>query len=263
MLNFRTLWLLPCIVLARLAGSSPLEKREDFTVLTPRPGDTVTNELGLLISWTVTNDRPVTILLKVGDPGKERLAKTVNSSTTNNGTYEWRARDDTFLRYYSTRLDYAYSACNYSIELRAGKEVATSGFFTILNEEDGGLPANSTCPEQDGSTTTGESSSTSSTTSTGSTVSLTSLIVGIVVTALILILLFALIILLGRKRGWFVSQAFILQNIPSTSTPVHEEATIPKTESVYVEHSDAGGVSNGGGGPERREGVEYRAQLEA
>lgn len=43
---------------------------------------------------------------------------------------------------YSDRPD---SNCNYALEFRTGGEIINSDFFTIINERDGGITANTTC----------------------------------------------------------------------------------------------------------------------
>jgi hypothetical protein len=57
--------------------------------------------------------------------------------TPNNGSFEWRSDDDTYL--YGKYSKAPTSGCNYTMEFRIDGLVVDSEFFTLLNAEDGGL----------------------------------------------------------------------------------------------------------------------------
>lgn len=67
------------------------------------------------------------------------------ASTINNGTYTWSARSDDFLKGLGSG-DNPASGCNYSIEISAGGQRALSEYFTIQNDDDGGLNTTVQCP---------------------------------------------------------------------------------------------------------------------
>lgn len=68
------------------------------------------------------------------------------ASAPNSGSYTWRG--DVF----NSALVYNYgygapSGCNYSIELKVWTDVVYSGYFTMINAQDGGLSSDAVCPE--------------------------------------------------------------------------------------------------------------------
>ena len=71
------------------------------------------------------------------------------AETANNGTYQWRSREDRFLRavVYEELPDAPPSACDYVIAVRDDKTTAHSGYFTIINNNDDGLPDDAECPD--------------------------------------------------------------------------------------------------------------------
>ncbi|EEP77508.1 predicted protein [Uncinocarpus reesii 1704] len=146
--------------------------------------------------------------------------------TANNGSYEWRSRDDSFLRAsVSDRLPNAPpSGCDYAIAIRDMQTTAYSGYFTIINVRGDGLPNDTQCPgttpsNQEGSNPAGGNGPTSPTggspngsgqqISAGSQVTKAMLGGAIAGVAGGLILGLAIIILLGRRRGWFVNDKYI------------------------------------------------------
>ncbi|KAK6442961.1 hypothetical protein LTR95_000839 [Oleoguttula sp. CCFEE 5521] len=148
-----------------------LAERQDtaFTVTSPKAGDTVSlvssssDDLSVNIAWTVSEalqSRPVFITVVQGD-SVATLSDllTINASTVNNGSYSWTSNS------YSSGLVAGYSSyslssgCNYSIALKVWTDVAYSGYFTVINPEDGGLNTTSVCPNPgtgpSGATTSG------------------------------------------------------------------------------------------------------------
>lgn len=70
----------------------------------------------------------------------------LTASAPNNGSYTW-VEDG-----YNSPLEYRYnsgapSGCNYSIALKVWTDTVYSGYFTIINPDDGGLATDAQCPE--------------------------------------------------------------------------------------------------------------------
>lgn len=142
-------------------------KRAVFEVLSPKSGDslvaprTSSTDYSWTILWHNTTTDLVVISLWKGY-GSDLLQKDViagnlhhphcnpfcstdvaAANATNNGTYEWRARDHSESTSYA--LAYTDSGCDYTLQLTAGGIRVFSEYFSIQNAEDGGIPANATC----------------------------------------------------------------------------------------------------------------------
>nr|OQO21891.1 hypothetical protein B0A51_10983 [Rachicladosporium sp. CCFEE 5018] len=156
--NMRSSVFLLAVSLVGRVWAQTLAERQDtaFTVTSPKAGDTVSlvsgssDDLSVNIAWTVSEalkSRPVFITVVQGDSiASLSDLLTINASTVNNGSYSWTANS------YSSGLVAGYSSyslssgCNYSIALKVWTDVAYSGYFTVINPEDGGLNTTSVCP---------------------------------------------------------------------------------------------------------------------
>ncbi|SMQ51582.1 unnamed protein product [Zymoseptoria tritici ST99CH_3D7] len=117
-------------------------------------------------------------------------------NATNNGSYTW----------YNNWAGTAQpSGCNYSIQLDIGSQQAYSDYF-ILRDQDDRTPINRTlCPASETPCGPGEQLcdlSAGGTTRTGITT--TTLAIAAVVPIVVLLILFALIVCIGTRKGWFM-----------------------------------------------------------
>nr|OQO31642.1 hypothetical protein B0A51_01132 [Rachicladosporium sp. CCFEE 5018] len=152
-----SLYLLAVSLVGRVWAQTLAERQDTaFTVTSPRAGDTVSlvsgssDDLSVNIAWTVSEalkSRPVFITVVQGDSVASLSdLLTINASTVNNGSYSWTSNS------YSSGLVAGYSSyslssgCNYSIALKVWTDVTYSGYFTVINPEDGGLNTTSVCP---------------------------------------------------------------------------------------------------------------------
>lgn len=69
-------------------------------------------------------------------------------NTSNNGSYQWRSRDDSFLKGNGlSRLPYTPpSGCDYTIAIDDSRTTVNSEYFTIISVRDDGLPSDVACP---------------------------------------------------------------------------------------------------------------------
>ncbi|KAL2071884.1 hypothetical protein VTL71DRAFT_13119 [Oculimacula yallundae] len=199
--------LLFCAILPRTATASTfsLWRRADAVVpISPKTGDTIVTNTNLDIQWTANGDRNVTISLQQGDAEARKMVHVITAATPNNGSYSWRSREDSYLRGV-IRSNAPSSGCNYTMEFRTNGEAFYSDYFAILNEEDGGITPNMTCPAGKPDSTTGTKANTPSGDKGKSGYSVGALIGGIVGAALGMVLLLGLLFWLALKREWIVT----------------------------------------------------------
>ncbi|PGH07933.1 hypothetical protein AJ79_06141 [Helicocarpus griseus UAMH5409] len=217
-----------------------LVSAEVSKITAPQKGDRITTGIDLEIRWESTSSKdPVRIELKKGQSHNLTTVHTISTETPNNGTYHWRSRDDRFLRALSAKElpNAPTSGCDYVISIREAQNTAYSGYFTIINLNDDGLNPNIPCPSTaelpkieggDGGGSTGgqnipngklmfdesicpcPNARIGSGTTQGSVS--TAMLGGAVGGAAAgLLFIFAAILLLGRRRNWFIREDYIEQ----------------------------------------------------
>ncbi|KAK4550494.1 hypothetical protein LTR36_000073 [Oleoguttula mirabilis] len=229
--------------MAKASASHNHRRQDTFEVTSPKPGDTIAVTSGdtpLVIQWSVPQaiaDKTVYIALVQGqNVSSLSTVETVNASAPNNGSYTWYSEYNNALYTSSTGRGGAPSGCNYTISLKSWTDEIFSGYFAILNPNDGGLATNATCPQDVGvlrpsngtyepiSSRSASSSATSSPTGGGSDpspasngFSQTTLIVAILVPIVVLLLAFGSLLWLALRRGWLVRPARLQTNARDAS----------------------------------------------
>lgn len=152
------------------------------------------------------------------------------ASTPNNGSYLWRSDDDDFLEanVYDDLPEAPTTGCDYAITISEFDTAVYSNYFAMINlNSDDGLPENATCPtgvpedfappassgdgggggngegEGDGGGDGGG----------GGGVSKGTLAGAVAGAAAGLLIIFAIVLLLIRRRGWFVNKEYIRQRV--------------------------------------------------
>ncbi|KAL6703267.1 hypothetical protein ACN47E_010055 [Coniothyrium glycines] len=212
--------------------SFSLFKRATFEVTSPRSGDslvTASRTDQWNIAWTNTTTDPVIISFWEGIGVNLTQKGVVAANAPNNGTYNWRARDDNIL--YN-----ADSGCAYVLQLTAGGVRIFSDYFSIQNRGDAGIPLDVNCtsgkPPADLDSTQTRGPTSSSASSDASNVSLsTGAIVGIVIGTLAgTLLLCAALLYLAIRRGWLRTRSGDKSVPPEmTTTTASEPVTLPAT----------------------------------
>ncbi|KAH8778331.1 hypothetical protein F5882DRAFT_407604 [Hyaloscypha sp. PMI_1271] len=204
----RTQQLIPLVAL--ILWSSPVSswglfKRAAVVITKPNSGDTIVAKADFDIEWTHSTENNVTISLRQGTTTNMTLVHVIAASTPNNGSYAWRSRDDNYL--YGGYSDRPDSNCNYALEFRTGGEIINSDFFTIINERDGGINANTTCAggkiEDGGSQQIGPSKS-NNTNGGVSAGALGGAVAGVAVGILAIVGGF---FFLAKRQGWVMTRA--------------------------------------------------------
>ncbi|MCJ1366097.1 hypothetical protein MMC16_005222 [Acarospora aff. strigata] len=214
----------------------PLNKRADFKVLSPQFGDTIGPLADVNISWVNTTDRNVTIGLKKGFLQNLSQILLLTTTAPNNGSWQWRAHDIDGGLYY----DPLPPGCDYVMELSTGGNVAISDYFNIITKNRG-VPTNASCPTSTGgwvrlangqSQAAGKPAGSTGGGGTGVSAAALGGVVGGVVAGLLA--LFAAMVVMGRQRGWFVSERFLADYMARHPPPP------PQTHSaeMYRPHED-------------------------
>ncbi|KAH7420092.1 hypothetical protein BKA64DRAFT_33172 [Cadophora sp. MPI-SDFR-AT-0126] len=222
---------------APIASAFSLWRRADAVVpVSPRAGDTIFTNSNWDILWTSNGDRNVTITLQQGEMPNLSLAHVITESTPNNGSYAWRAREDSYLRALF-RSNAPTSGCNYTMQFRTNGETFYSDFFSIFNEEDGGITANMSC---DGNTRsdTNSSSSPAAKAGSGGGFSTGALAGGIVGAAVGMALLLGALFFLALKKDWIVTGKECRRRVDQRGVAAGGEAGqfLPKQE-VHEQHA--------------------------
>ncbi|KAK5170255.1 uncharacterized protein LTR77_004841 [Saxophila tyrrhenica] len=225
--------LLPSLLAASLifaqasrATAARVRRDNGFEVTRPKAGDTIVlpeysfDDKLIPIRWTVPDelkDRPVIVALVSGsNPDNLTTIETAASDARNNGTLDWMA---------DISSD-APSACNYSIYLKVWTDFAYSGYFTIINPDDGGIDTDSRCPvdhglqrpangsymstgndAQETSSNDDEQPNADTTSESTGGVTTTTVTVAVAVPIVVLLLLVAAGLYIGVRKGWFVRKA--------------------------------------------------------
>ncbi|KAI1906787.1 hypothetical protein LOZ39_005801 [Ophidiomyces ophidiicola] len=131
-----------------LASGFSLFKRDGLKVLSPTRGERFSTGIDIEIRWEVSDAKQVKLELRKGLPDSLTTVHSISSATSNNGSYQWRSRDDSFLRAPSTaKLPTAPpTGCDYLIAVRDTERLANSDYFAIINPRDGDLAKDAECP---------------------------------------------------------------------------------------------------------------------
>ncbi|EAS29331.3 uncharacterized protein CIMG_08077 [Coccidioides immitis RS] len=118
---------------------SLFNRADGFKVLSSSHGDRFTIGLDVEIRWEAPDTERVKLEVRKGFPQNLTTVHVITQNINNN---KWRSRDDAFLRAKgSSSLPVApLSGCDYVITTRDGQTSARSGYFTIINVHDDGLP---------------------------------------------------------------------------------------------------------------------------
>lgn len=129
------------------------------------------------------------------------------ASTINDGTYIWAGNYDDWLQGYGSG-PYPSSGCNYTIEISAGGQRALSEYFTVQNDDDGGLNTTVECPTGSPDITDGNVATNTNYNGNGGTQScgysaatLGGAIAGV---GAFFLTLFAATFVIGLKGGWII-----------------------------------------------------------
>ncbi|KAK0108152.1 hypothetical protein ONS95_002974 [Cadophora gregata] len=242
------MYLLKALILmaaiAPIASTSSIWRRADAVVpVSPRAGDTIVTNTNWDILWTSNGDRNVTITLQQGEAQNLTLAHIITASTPNNGSYSWRARDDTYLRALF-RSNAPTSGCNYTIEFRTNGQAFYSGFFSIFNEQDGGLTANMSCDTsiQPGkSSGSGSGSGSAAKASSGGGYSTGALAGGIAGAAIGMALLLGALFFLALKKDWIVTGKECRRRVEQRGMAAEAGQFLPKKEDHEPHVAQIGG----------------------
>lgn len=149
----------------------------------------------------------------------------------NTGNYTWNSSNSTSLAS-GREPELARTACNYTVRLSTDGLVAYSRYFTIINENDGPVLDDASCPVERGvsrplldagsaDSGLGDDSSVEASSSSGGGISASTLAVAIVVPIVVLLLAFGLLLWFGIRRGWLIKLASRLGKHPPSP---HETA---------------------------------------
>ena len=141
----------------------------------------------------------------------------MTGSVANDGSYTWVGSDSASLAS-GDGPSLARTGCNYTMRLLVDGLVAYSQYFTIINEADGPVPNEATCPVERGVARPQFADTTTNSTTivddealsgngSGGGISTSTLAVAIVVPIVVLLILFGLLLWFGIRRGWFVKLA--------------------------------------------------------
>ena len=156
-------------------------------------------------------------------------------STPNNGSYLWRSDDDGFLAasFYAGLPEAPTTGCEYSITVSEDETTVYSDYFAIINLNGDDLPANATCPTGTPDTNSPSSSSSDGEEGEGGGGGVTEgMLAGAVAGAAVgLLVSFAIILLVIKRKGWFVNKGYIRQRVAMAveeRIPADVEPSLPE-----------------------------------